>query len=96
MYANVKGIRKKIQESSRYQLDPNNLSKKGFTVYKYKLLSYNLNFIQFINKSNLFKDVERKRKLRIFFKTGNKTWEPKQIHHTLSAFLESFKNLFTR
>ena len=30
------------------------------------------------------------------FKTGNKTWEPKQIQYTVSTFLESFKNSFTR
>ena len=29
------------------------------------------------------------------FKTSNKTWEPKQVHHTVSTFIESFKNSFT-
>ena len=88
-----------------------NLTNKAFTVYEYKLLGYNLNFIpsqSFFNKNNVLKDIDafgRKVKLRAHFHlqlpnkndierkfyATNKTWEPKNSHHTVSTFLESFK-----
>ena len=113
--ANVKRIRKTLQRTIRYHLDPLNnvinLSTKSFTFYEFKLLNKNLNFCPTPNRYNKkpFKnDIDtfiRKVKLKAHFKnkeqgienqefriSRNKTWTPKESHHTAETFAHAFQN----
>ena len=113
--ANVNRIRKTLQRTIRYHLDPLNnvinLSTKSFTFYEFKLLNKNLNFCPTPNRYNKkqFKnDIEtfiRKVKLKAHFKkkeqgieneefriSRNKTWTPKENHHTVETFAQAFQN----
>ena len=89
-----------------------NLSKTGYTVYEYKLLGYNLNFVptpENINKKEILQDVKkfnRKIKLKSYFgatppKEGlyfknESQWEPNNIHHTVKTFGEDLENRVTQ
>ena len=108
-YGNYKGPRKAVKQSDRYSTDPIGqviiLSKQKFTRTEYKLLGYNLNFIQTpnsINKKDLTHDIKqfsRRIKLRDHFglTTPEKQafkltsiWEPSENHHTVKTFLDDF------
>ena len=113
--ANVNRIRKTLQRTIRFHLDPLNnvinLSAKSSTFYEFKLLNKNLNFCYTPNRYNKkqFKnDIDtfiRKVKLKAHFKnkeqgienqefriSRNKTWTPKENHHTVETFAQTFQN----
>ena len=115
-YGRYSKIRETIVDTTRHMSDPSgqvvNLSKTGYTVYEYKLLGYNLNFVptpENINKKEILQDVKkfnRKIKLKAHFGTslpeGNlyfksqSEWEPSNVHHTVKTFTEDFKNRVTQ
>ena len=77
-----------------------------FSVYEFKILGYNLNFIptpDFLNKQDFLRDINkfnRRVKLKSHFGTtqnkkeiyfkSNSTWEPEKVHHTVKTFIEDF------
>ena len=87
--ANVNRIRKTLQRTIRYHLDPLNnvinLSTKSFTFYEFKLLNKNLNFCPTPNRYNKkqFKnDIEtfiRKVKLKAHFKNKEQRIENEEF-----------------
>ena len=56
---------------------------------------FNQDIIQFGRKIKLrahFGPSNQTNNTEIMFHKGNKTWEPSQVHHTISTFLENFSN----
>ena len=108
-YANHKRIRQTLNQSIKYQSYPYgkvvNLSNFKFSLYEYKLLGYNLNFIptpDFLTKNDVLRDMNkfnRRIKLRLHFTTtlrkndtyfeSKSTWEAENIHDTV-IFIEDF------
>ena len=84
------------------------LSLKSFTFYEFKLLNKNLNFCptpnrhkkQFKNEINIrkvklkahYKNNEQDIENREFRISRNKTWKPRENHHTEETFTQAFQD----
>ena len=82
-----------------------NLSNLGLSVYEYKLLDYNLNFLvtpDFLNKKYFLRDINKfNRRVKLksnfgalpnkkeIFFKSNSIWETTKVHHTVKTFIET-------